>query len=73
MLRLTHTGLEHDARTTDQLHAAATFDYLLNTFDRRGYWWTWRQFAAMIRIHTHPGNVKARTLADTIDQERNLT
>ena len=73
MLRLTHTGLEHDAQTVDQEHAAASFDYLLNTPDRRGHRWTWRQFTAMIRIHTHPGNLKARALADTIDQERNLT
>lgn len=68
MICYSHTGTQHDAQTESQEYAAATFDYLLNTPDRRGRCYTWQQFAAMIRIHIHPGNTKARNLADMIEE-----
>ena len=55
MIKRTLTGTWHNAKGIDQEHAVSCFDFLLNTSERRNRWYTWREFAAMMREYSaHP-------------------
>lgn len=55
MIKHTHTGIKFTAETSLHEHAAHTYGFLLNTDDRRGIWWTWEDFADLMRQYSsHP-------------------
>jgi len=51
-IQLTHLGVKHRPVMNElALHGIRAFAYLLNTFAHRGVWFSFKEFAALIRAN----------------------
>ena len=48
-------------------YAVVAYGFLLNTPERRGGWWTWAEFAAMMRGYS--SHIRTEVLAEELEAE----